>query len=69
MLLLCLLLQAPAFAMAAEQPAQAEARYITVHGQVDPRLQVSVLSWYRSTDDDNLDCTRSDWNTGTQTPL
>jgi hypothetical protein len=66
MLLLCLLLQAPAFAMAAEQPAQADIRYVTVHGQVDPRVQVSVLSWYRSTDDDNLDCTRSDWNTGTQ---
>jgi hypothetical protein len=66
MLLLCLLLQAPAFAMAAEQPAQADIRYVTVHGQVDPRLQVSILSWYRSTDDDNPDCTRRDWNTGTQ---
>jgi hypothetical protein len=37
-LLLCLL-QAPAFAMTAEQPAQATIRDITVHGQVDPRLQ------------------------------
>ena len=67
--LLLWLLQSPLMAMAESQPTGVDAetvRYITVHGQVDPRVQVSVLSWYRSTDDNNPDCTRSDWNTGTQ---
>ena len=39
------------------------ARYLTVHGQVDPRLKVSLLSWFRSSYQ-HPDCTRRDWNTG-----
>ena len=40
-------------------------RYITVEGDLDPRLQARVLSWFRSTDF-NDDCTRKDWNTGSR---
>lgn len=40
-------------------------RYITVEGDLDPRLQARVLSWFRSTDF-NEDCTRKDWNTGSR---
>lgn len=49
-----------------ENNSTKEIRYLTVSGEVDERLQIRILSWYRSTDDDNPECLRSDWNTGSK---
>jgi hypothetical protein len=49
-----------------ENNSTKEIRYLTVSGEVDERLQIRILSWYRSTDDKNPECLRSDWNTGSK---
>ena len=49
-----------------ENNSTREIRYLTVSGEVEERLQISILSWYRSTDDKNPECLRSDWNTGSK---
>jgi hypothetical protein len=46
-----------------------EKNYLHIVGKIDPRLTVSFVSWYRSTNLNNSNCTMGDWNTASQRPL
>lgn len=48
--------------------AQDTTRYLTVYGDIDPRMQVSILSWFRSTDASKAACNEDDWTTASSIP-